>query len=762
MKLHSEETPQLRLPLHLKKTKGTSTSHYAVYLFCKCLRTLGLFYAASLLRHLPVIVFAFLVLLFAGVLSMALQKPWNNKLESIRNPRQIWIRVGINGGFYGLVFILWAKGLQECGALRTIILEYSSLCVASFFSLLYSRKNGDNASASSTNSLQFKGDLIIGFGYFFLLYHHYEESDSDEISNEQSEVLDELGLVWGIILLLCSSLLSAVRERFAGKIAKEVGGLKQLNALSLSGAALVIFPLVVLDFLGEAVIGADYDYSVLSIATLSLTLLVALFVVVLDFYTEAVAVGKIESGLANILSLSTTFLFATFLLRSGSHSFIAGHMDHEMTWIGITLSFLFSLIGMVIPVLEKIEKTDLVKASSPAGTGRTRGVGIKLVRQLMNIVRSTGIPCSNYCVKDKYSGFSRKKFINGSRKMLRQILSSSDSRKIFIFLCINLTFMFVEFAVGFWTNSLGLISDAGHMFFDCAALFVGLFAAYIARWKADSEYTYGYGRFEVISGFINGIFLIFIAIFVVTESIERLSEPPELSTNGLLVTSIGGFFVNMVGLVFFHEHAHGGHESHEDNCDHEHVQSHHGHSHGHDDHGHAHQAHRAQAHHGHAHHGHSHGNDNMKGVFLHVLADLLGSVGVVISSLLIEYRGWYIADPICSLMISVLIFLSVLPLIKSTTEVLLLKTPDNLIPAVNSCLNKIAALDGVKSVQEPHLWRHSSNLLVMSLHIVVTEEANESEILLHARQLTLEIDANVKSVIQVCTSSIYEKIELNP
>mmetsp|Transcript_6387 Transcript_6387/g.7744 ORF Transcript_6387/g.7744 Transcript_6387/m.7744 type:complete len:114 (+) Transcript_6387:140-481(+) len=113
-------------------------------------------------------------------------------------------------------------------------------------------------------------------------------------------------------------------------------------------------------------------------------------------------------------------------------------------------------------------------------------------------------------------------------------------------------------------------------------------------------------------------------------------------------------------------------------------------------------------------------------------------------------------------MISVLIFLSVLPLIKSTTEVLLLKTPDNLIPAVNSCLNKIAALDGVKSVQEPHLWRHSSNLLVMSLHIVVTEEANESEILLHARQLTLEIDANVKSVIQVCTSSIYEKIELNP
>ena len=161
--------------------------------------------------------------------------------------------------------------------------------------------------------------------------------------------------------------------------------------------------------------------------------------------------------------------------------------------------------------------------------------------------------------------------LTGARRLFRFAWKEQKSRRILIFLGINVTFMFVEVAVGFWTNSLGLISDAGHMFFDCIALFIGLYASYMSHWSPDGTYSYGYDVYEVLSGFLNGIFLIFIAVLIVGESLERLSEPPDLSMKGLLTTSVLGLLVNLVGLAFFHEHAHshGGGET----CSH-------GHSHG--------------------------------------------------------------------------------------------------------------------------------------------------------------------------------------
>jgi zinc transporter 5/7 len=121
-----------------------------------------------------------------------------------------------------------------------------------------------------------------------------------------------------------------------------------------------------------------------------------------------------------------------------------------------------------------------------------------------------------------------------------------------MFLVINLLFMFVEAIYGFWNNSLGLISDAAHMCFDCTALFIGLYASYMAKFTSDKVYTYGYGRYEVLSGFVNGIFLIFVAFSVLAESIERILEPPEITTDNLLLVSVLGLLVNLVGLYWFH------------------------------------------------------------------------------------------------------------------------------------------------------------------------------------------------------------------
>jgi len=169
----------------------------------------------------------------------------------------------------------------------------------------------------------------------------------------------------------------------------------------------------------------------------------------------------------------------------------------------------------------------------------------------------------------------------------------------------------------------------------------------ITKWRANDRFSYGYVRAEVLAGFVNGLFLLFIAFFIFSEAVERILEPPEVKHERLFVVSVLGFLVNLVGIYAF-QHGHGGH-------------SHGGHSHGGGGHTHSHGG------------GHSHGESEeeiahnsqiMQGVFLHILADTLGSVGVIISSVLMWAFGWMIADPICSIFIAVLISLSVLGLIK--------------------------------------------------------------------------------------------------
>ncbi|MED6233382.1 hypothetical protein ATANTOWER_010996 [Ataeniobius toweri] len=251
----------------------------------------------------------------------------------------------------------------------------------------------------------------------------------------------------------------------------------------------------------------------------------------------------------------------------------------------------------------------------------------------------------------------------------RSILADKTSRNLFFFLCLNLSFAFVELTYGIWSNSLGLISDSFHMFFDCTALLAGLAASVISRWRSNDSFSYGYVRAEVLAGFVNGLFLIFTAFFIFSEGVERALEPPDVHHERLLPVSVAGLLVNLVGIFVFQ---HGGHgHSHGDGG---HGHSHtlfngslnHGHGgHSHDGHGHSHDKHGG---HGHSHGGHeeSHCHNELQrsegsskqilqGVLLHIIADTLGSIGVIISALLMQKYELMIADPICSMLIAVLI-----------------------------------------------------------------------------------------------------------
>jgi len=298
--------------------------------------------------------------------------------------------------------------------------------------------------------------------------------------------------------------------------------------------------------------------------------------------------------------------------------------------------------------------------------------------------------------------------------LLHNILSEKESRRILYFMFINLGFMFVQTFYALAAGSLGLLSDSIHMFFDCVGLLAGLVAAVMSKWPPNSRFPYGYGKVETLSGLGNGIFLMIISIEIIWESFERFLEGAELKRlNELLLVSIGGLFVNLLGLIFI-GHAHHGH-SHGHSHGHAHSHASHNQPHVHDTHNHAH-PHSKDNHHGqetsltkvkshdlHAHH-HGHANENMAGIYLHILADTMGSVAVIISTLLTSYTGWSGWDPIASCIIAILIIAASYPLVVGSSKKLLLTVPSEVEYALRSTLQEISGLKGVAGYAVPRFW----------------------------------------------------------
>ncbi|XP_029355534.1 zinc transporter 7 isoform X1 [Echeneis naucrates] len=373
----------------------------------------------------------------------------------------------------------------------------------------------------------------------------------------------------------------------------------------------------------------------------------------------------------------------------------------------------------------------------------------------------------------------------------RSILADKTSRNLFSFLCLNLSFAFVELMYGIWSNSLGLISDSFHMFFDCTALLAGLAASVISRWRSNDSFSYGYVRAEVLAGFVNGLFLIFTAFFIFSEGVERALEPPDVHHERLLPVSVAGLLVNLVGIFVFqhgghghshgdeghghshslfngslnHGHSHGGHTHHSKHGGDRH--SHDGHGHSHDGHGHSHDGH-GHSHdgHGHSHGGHSHSHEEphchddlqlgkgsskqiLQGVLLHIIADTLGSIGVIISALLMQKYNLMIADPICSMLIAILIGVSVVPLLKDSIGILMQRTPPSLDHTLPECYQRVQQLQGVYNLQEPHFWCLCTDVYIGTLKLLVAPDADTRWILSQThhiftqagvRQLYVQID----------------------
>ncbi|KAH6673484.1 cation efflux family-domain-containing protein [Halenospora varia] len=359
--------------------------------------------------------------------------------------------------------------------------------------------------------------------------------------------------------------------------------------------------------------------------------------------------------------------------------------------------------------------------------------------------------------------------------LLHTILAEKDSRRIFYFMSLNFAFMMVQACYGYLTDSLGLLSDSIHMFFDCLALGVGLFAAVAAKWPPSERFPYGFGKIETLSGFGNGVFLILISIEIMIEAVERLADGRETKRLAeLFVVSALGLAVNLVGMACFGHHHHGHDHGHSHGHDHAHSHSeekphthdchgehHHDHDH-HDnhDHDHDHDKHtpllsdkpKAKAH-SHDHHGHSHDNENMHGIFLHVLADTMGSAAVMVSTALIYFVGWNGWDPLASCVIAILIFLSSIPLIKSSAKKLLLTVPDDIEYNLRNTLSGVSDLRGVATYSVPRFWLgdqnsdHETEKVLGVMHIVATRGSDLEDV--RERTRNFLISHGVDVVVQV-------------
>ena len=250
-------------------------------------------------------------------------------------------------------------------------------------------------------------------------------------------------------------------------------------------------------------------------------------------------------------------------------------------------------------------------------------------------------------------------------------------RRLIIVLAMTSVFMVVEFVGGWLANSLALMADAGHMLNDVAALALTWFALWISRRPATPARTYGYLRMEILAALVNGAALIAIAGVIYWHAWHRFRQPPEVEGALMLVVATGGLLVNVIAAFLLHS---------------------------------------SSAH-----------NLNMRGAYLHVLGDLLGSVGAITAAVVILLTGWYLADPVISVLVASLILVGAWRLVRESVDILLEAVPRNIDMA--ALQRAILDIDGVDEVHDLHVWTLTSGFLAMSGHTVITDPARHQDVL---------------------------------
>jgi cobalt-zinc-cadmium efflux system protein len=238
-------------------------------------------------------------------------------------------------------------------------------------------------------------------------------------------------------------------------------------------------------------------------------------------------------------------------------------------------------------------------------------------------------------------------------------------------------FMVAEIVGGWMSNSLALLADAGHMFTDAGAIALSLFAIRFARRPANDDKTFGYYRLEILAALVNGAALLVIAGFIVVEAWRRFRAPAPIAGGLMLAVASLGLAVNLLAAWLLH--------------------------------------------------GAAHESLNVRGAYLHVLGDLLGSAGAIAAAVVVLTTGWWPADPIISVLVALLILRSAWTLVRESVDVLLEAVPSHIdLGAIRAAMIELSA---VRDVHDLHVWTLTTRYVALSAHVVVADPADNQHVL---------------------------------
>jgi len=262
---------------------------------------------------------------------------------------------------------------------------------------------------------------------------------------------------------------------------------------------------------------------------------------------------------------------------------------------------------------------------------------------------------------------------------LGEARSADQVRRLRVALLITIAVLVAEVVGGLLANSLALLADAGHMATDVGALALSLFVSWLSTRRETASKTYGYLRLEILAAFLNGGTLLLISAWIIWEAAARLRTPEPVGSGLMLGVATIGLAANLVSAWVLRPA--------------------------------------------------SDGSLNVRGAYLHVLGDLLGSVGTLIAALVIHYLGWLPADPIASIVVTLLIVRGSWALVRESVDVLLEATPSHI--SLGAVRAQLEAIPGIESVHDLHVWTVTSGVVAMSVHAIVREPERHQHVLEH-------------------------------
>jgi cobalt-zinc-cadmium efflux system protein len=255
--------------------------------------------------------------------------------------------------------------------------------------------------------------------------------------------------------------------------------------------------------------------------------------------------------------------------------------------------------------------------------------------------------------------------------------SGEQEKRMLLTFFLTFTVMITEGIAAWYSQSLALWADAGHMLTDLLALLISVLALILSRRPADDRRTYGYHRLEVLAALLNSIALLWVCKNIIQEAYARLFYPTAIDIPLMLSVAAFGFVANLAGLALL------GH--------------------------------------------HHHHNINIRGAFLHIVGDTLSSLAVVLGGILMKYTGLMIIDPILSLLISIVIIVTSIRLLREILEVLLEAAPLGM--DTKSVRKSILGIEGVTGIHDLHIWSITSGITALSAHVHIGD-LNEAPIVL--------------------------------